>query len=143
MIRACNPCDLDQIVELWFQGNLDAHDFISRSYWEQHIPMVREQLAQAELYVYETDGLLQGFAGLQEDYLAGIFIRKEFRCMGIGKQLLDHVKTVHPVLTLNVYQKNERAAAFYKREGFSTLAEDMDEETGEIDYTMEWNAKEH
>lgn len=29
MIRAFTPADLPQVMELWLQGNLDAHFFIS------------------------------------------------------------------------------------------------------------------
>ena len=61
MIRMFDACDLDQVMELWLNGNIEAHDFIPRNYWESNAPMVREQLLQAEIYVYETDGKILGF----------------------------------------------------------------------------------
>lgn len=136
MIRKLCLEDMEQVIELWIHGNLDAHSFIPRNYWESHAAEVREQLLCAEVYVYEENGSILGFAGLQRNYLAGIFVQKESRGNRIGKRLLDHVKSVHPSITLNVYQKNQRAVSFYKREGFSVLQAGIDPETGEIDYTM-------
>ena len=139
MIRKSETRDIDALMAVWLSANLDAHAFVPETYWKQHIPEVREQLLQAEIWVYETDGILQGFAGLQGDYLAGIFVKKEARSAGIGHQLLEHIKARHPGLSLHVYQKNSRAVKFYKREGFSVLTEGTDADTGEKDYTMGWN----
>lgn len=101
--------------------------------------MVQKHLLHAEVYVYEDAGTIYGFIGIQENYVAGIFVKKEVRSTGIGKQLLDYVKAIHQALTLNVYQKNRRAVEFYKREGFSIILENIETDTGEIDYTMHWH----
>ena len=141
MIRTLNHCDMEHILNIWLEGNKEAHDFIAGEYWETHLPILRKQLLQAEVYVYETEGAVRGFLGLQGDYIAGIFVEKGFRSMGIGRQLLHHVKKMHPSLSLHVYQKNRRAAAFYLQEGFTVLSGEVDEDTGEMDLTMTWNKK--
>ena len=89
--------------------------------------------------VYEQDKKIQGFVGMMDDYLAGIFVDKKCRSMGIGKELLECVKENYPVFTLNVYQKNQRAVDFYLREGLSVVSKGFDEDTAEADYTMAWN----
>lgn len=142
MIRMFDARDLDQVMELWLNGNIEAHDFIPRNYWESNAPMVREQLLQAEIYVYETDGKILGFVGLQGDYLAGIFMDRHARSMGIGGQLIHYVQKIRRTLTLNVYRKNQRAMEFYLREGFSVLSEDIDEATGETDIVLSWKFEE-
>lgn len=142
MIRMFDACDLDQVMELWLNGNIEAHDFIPRNYWESNAPMVREQLLQAEIYVYETDGKILGFVGLQGDYLAGIFVDRHARSIGIGGQLIHYVQKIRRTLTLNVYRKNQRAMEFYLREGFSVLSEDIDEATGETDIVLSWKFEE-
>lgn len=142
MIRMFDACDLDQVMELWLNGNIEAHDFIPRNYWESNAPMVREQLLQAEIYVYETDGKILGFVGLQGDYLAGIFVDRHARSMGIGGQLIHYVQKIRRTLTLNAYRKNQRAMEFYLREGFSVLSEDIDEATGETDIVLSWKFEE-
>lgn len=138
MIRKFEPRDLEWVMQLWLEGNLDAHDFVPADYWKSSAPMVRELLLHAELTVYELDGEVQGFVGMQDDYLAGIFVDKNHRSMGIGKQLLEHIKTSHPTFTLNVYRCNRQAVEFYLREGLSVVEESADEDTGETDYTMKW-----
>lgn len=139
MIRKFQNIDIEQVMKIWLCGNEDAHSFIPKDYWKSNYSMVQEQLLQAEVYVYEAEGTVQGFIGIQENYLAGIFVKKEVRSTGIGKQLLDYVKAIHPTLTLNVYQRNRRALEFYKREGFFITLEDIEPDTGETDYTMYWH----
>lgn len=73
-----------------------------------------------------------------DDYLAGIFVDKKYRSMGIGKELLECAKKKYPAFSLNVYQKNQRAVDFYLREGLSIVSKEIDEDTEEPEYTMEW-----
>ena len=138
MIRKFQITDTEQVMEIWLTGNIDAHPFIPKEYWLSNFDMVREQLLQAEVYVFENEGSIQGFIGIQEDYIAGVFVKEEVRSAGIGKRLLDYIKENHSALTLNVYQKNRRAVEFYQREGFYILSEGLDEETKETDCTMFW-----
>lgn len=136
MIRKFQKSDTERVMQIWLDGNVDAHPFIPKEYWESNFEMVQEQIAHAEVYVHEENDTIQGFIGIQDDYIAGIFVEKEYRSQGIGKRLLDYVKTFHIELTLNVYKKNIRAIAFYDREGFSAVSEQFDEDAGEMDVTM-------
>ena len=79
-------------------------------------------------------------ADKQED-IEGIFVSDEMQSCGIGKLLLDYIKDKKVSLRLNVYQKNARAISFYQREGFIIQCEDLDEDTGEKEYTMLWKQK--
>ena len=94
---------------------------------------------QADIYVYEQDKEIQGFVGMVEDYLAGIFVAEKCRSMGVGKDLLDCVKKNCPAFSLHVYQNNWRAVDFYLREGLSVVSKGIDEDTAEAEYTMAWN----
>lgn len=98
-------------------------------------------LPQAEVYVYENDNKIQGFVGLNDEYIEGIFVSDEMQAQGIGKLLLDFVKEKRMKLHLNVYQKNIRAINFYQREDFEIRDEGLDEATGEKDYEMIWQHK--
>ena len=138
MIRKFQKTDTEQIMEIWLDGNIDAHPFIPKEYWLSNFETVCEQLLQAEVYVFENDGNIQGFIGIQENHIAGIFVKQSFRSTGIGKHLLDYAKATHSVLTLNVYQKNYRAVEFYLREGFNLITEGIESESGEVDETMCW-----
>ena len=93
MIRKFETRDLDAVTQIWLHGNLDAHAFIAASFWTEHFEMVRDLLPQAELYVHENEDTRQidGFIGLTENHIEGIFVAKAARSKGIGKALLDHV----------------------------------------------------
>ena len=95
-------------------------------------------ISQAEVYIYEDKSRIQGFAGLDQDYIAGIFVREEAQNRGIGKSLLDRVKEEKRKLALNVYVRNVRAVRFYLREGFRIVEDGTDENTGEKEYLMRW-----
>ena len=138
MIRKLRKTDLDEVAYIWLHTNKKAHDFIAETYWDEHFEMVEGMLGDAEIYVFEEQGQIKGFVGLDGEYIAGIFVREKEQSLGIGKQLLDFVKSLKGQLKLNVYQKNERAIKFYTREQFEIQDEQTAEATGEAEYLMLW-----
>ena len=138
MIREFEKTDLEEVANIWLDTNMKAHDFISAQYWQNHFQMVKEMFLQAEIYVYESTGRIQGFVGMNGDYVEGIFVAWEAQSQGIGKRLLDFVKERKESLYLSAYEKNERAVRFYQREGFVIREERLDESTGEKEYVMVW-----
>lgn len=138
MIRRFTNADIDKVADIWLDTNIKAHSFIPAEYWQNHFEIVKEMFMQAEIYVYEDSDRILGFIGMDNNYIAGIFVSAESQSKGIGKQLLDYVKAIKPKLSLNVYQKNTRAVQFYQREAFSILSENIDEDTNEIEYKMLW-----
>ncbi|MCI8550254.1 MAG: GNAT family N-acetyltransferase [Lachnospiraceae bacterium] len=142
MIRRLQKTDIDRIADIWLDANEKAHHFITPQYWRSNLKLVKEMFSQGEIYVYEEElsHKIDGFIGMDEDYIAGIFVCYQAQCHGIGKQLLDFVKNIRKQLTLNVYQKNIRAVRFYQRENFHIQSESIDENTGEKEYLMIWKA---
>lgn len=138
MIRTANKNDIERIAQIWYKANVNAHDFIPSEYWTRQFKPVKEMLPFAELYVYEHENRITGFVGLDNNYIAGIFVSPDAQSGGIGKQLLDHVKSLKPELTLKVYQQNEGAVRFYQREDFVVQSEGIDDSTGEKEYLMTW-----
>ena len=141
MIRSLQKADINRIADIWLDTNLKAHSFISAQYWESNYELVKEMLSQAEVYVYEDGQKIQGFIGLSDKYIEGIFVSEKMQSQGIGKLLLNYIKDRKDVLRLNVYQKNIRAIHFYQREGFEIQCEGLDVATGEKDYVMIWQQK--
>lgn len=151
-IRLMEVADLDAVAKIWLDVNRQAHDFIPAAYWEENFAAVKEMLPSAEGYVWEeksgagnpgsqiedSKAELQGFIGLNGEDIEGIFVRDEARSRGIGKSLMDFVKSTREHLRLHVYEKNIRALSFYRREGFAILEEGVDEGTGEREFVMGW-----
>ena len=140
MIRKLQKVDINRVADIWLTTNLKAHFFISEQYWISNYEFVKEMLPQAEVYVYEDDKMIQGFIGVSDEYIEGIFVSDEMQSCGIGKMLLDYIKDKKDRLQLKVYQKNVRAMSFYQREGFTIQSEGMDEFTGEKEYVMNWES---
>ena len=91
--------------------------------------------------MYENGQKIQGFIGLNGEYIEGIFVLTEMQSKGVGKLLMDFIKERKEKLFLNVYRKNARAIHFYHREGFDIQCEGLDKNTGEKEYTMIWQQK--
>ena len=140
MIRKLQNVDINKVADIWLKTNLEAHDFIPGQYWTSNYEAVKKMLPQAEVYVYEDNKIIQGFVGVRDEYIEGIFVSGKMQSHGIGKALLDYIKDKKARLQLNVYQKNVRAMSFYKREGFTIQSEGLDEFIGEKEYVMEWNS---
>ena len=140
MIRKLLNGDIDRVADIWLKTNLKAHYFISNQYWKSNYELVKEMMLQSEVYVYEDDKMIQGFIGINDEYIEGIFVSDEMQSRGIGKILLDYIKDKKDRLQLKVYQKNVRAMSFYQREGFTIQSEEMDEFTGEKEYVMNWES---
>ena len=141
MIRELRKVDINKVAEIWLDTNIKTHYFISAQYWKSNFELVKELLLQATVYVYEDKQEIQGFIGLSNEYIEGIFVSAEMQSQGIGKILLNYVKGKRNKLILNVYQKNTRAISFYQREGFEIQYTGLDEATGEKDYVMAWQQK--
>ncbi|MDR7871239.1 MAG: N-acetyltransferase [Tissierellaceae bacterium] len=138
MIRKFRIEDLDNIMNIWLETNIRAHDFICKDYWQGNHEMVKEMLPKAEIFLYDDNNTIKGFIGLMDNYIAGIFVNTNNQSKGIGKKLLDYVKMNHTELSLQVYNRNVRAVQFYLREGFLVTKEQIDENTGEVELVMNW-----
>ena len=141
MIRELQKVDINKVTDIWLDTNVTAHSFISSQYWQNNFELVKELLLRATVYVYEHNQEIQGFIGLNDEYVEGIFVSDEMQSQGIGKALLNYAKDKRSKLLLNVYQKNTRAISFYQREGFEIQYSGLDEATGEKDYVMAWQQK--
>ena len=141
MIREFQKDDINKVADIWLDTNIKAHNFIPAEYWKSNFKSVKEALLLAEVYVYEYDTEIQGFIGMNGEYIEGVFVSDEYQSQGIGARLLNYIKNNRDKLSLSVYQKNSRAISFYKREGFEIQHSGLDEVTGEKDYVMTWQHK--
>lgn len=105
MIRKLQKADLNRVADIWLDTNIKAHSFVPAQYWKNNFETVKEMLLQAEVYVYEDNQRIQGFIGLNGEFIEGIFVSAENQSQGIGGLLLNYIKNKKPKLSLNVYQK--------------------------------------
>lgn len=138
MVRALRSKDLESVMEIWRNTNIQAHSFITEDYWNNNYNLVKEILPQAEVYIYETKGRIQGFIGIDSGYIAGLFVLQEEQSKGVGQALVEVVKEQYNQLSLKVYEKNIKAISFYEKQGFNKQSKAIDESTGEVEIFMVW-----
>ena len=135
-IRSFYEPDLKRVMKIWYEGNLEAHDFVDVSYWDKNFGFVSRLLPRSEVYVYEIDGYVVGFVGVDEGYIQGLFVDKEYRGQGIGTKLLRYVSELYEKIELHVFENNYGAVCFYENKHFMRIDEQINEDNGEVEYHM-------
>ena len=69
MIRKLQKADLNRVADIWLDTNIKAHSFVPAQYWKNNFETVKEMLLQAEVYVYEEGRNIQGFIGLNSEFI--------------------------------------------------------------------------
>lgn len=142
MIKKLNINKLEEVMEIWLETNIDSHDFIEKKYWIQNYDLVKELLKEADVYIFEENNIIKGFVGIVENnYIGGIFVKKNYQREGIGKKLIDFCKNKYSYLTLHVFKKNHKAINFYNKNDFMILDELINEDTKESEYLMTFRKK--
>ena len=141
MIREFKFQDLDQVIGIWLEASIKAHDFVDADFWQSKVKDMKEiYIPSAENYVYEKEEIIKGFISLYNDTIAAIFVTPNFQGSGIGKQLMAKAINVRNSLNLTVYKKNHRTIEFYKKFGFKIEKEQIDEHTGHPEFVMTFNS---
>ena len=140
MIRKFKEEDTTKVMTIWTKGNFQAHNFIEKDYWLENYNKVKNEfLPNSETYVYENEDEIQGFISIMNNnYIGAIFVKEPYRRKGIGRKLINYCKEKYETLTLNVYDKNGNAIAFYTAMGFKNIGVQINKETNEKEYILQW-----
>jgi len=142
-VRAYAPADEDAAIELWQRTWQEAYphiDFAERvSWWRER--WRNELVPQAKILVAEMDGVLEGFVTVdpKTGYLDQIAVAPEFWGSNVAGLLLDAGKRISPArIDLLVNKDNARAIAFYEKNGFVYVSEDVNPVSGRPVNRMRW-----
>ena len=81
-------------------------------------------VADHEVWVWDEDGAILGFAALAGDELSHLYVEPGAHGRGIGGALMDRAKERRPDgLRLWVFQQNANARRFYEARGFVLVRE--------------------
>lgn len=136
IIRKFYGPDLNKIMKIWYDGNIQAHDFIDVSYWDRNYGYVSRLIPKTEVYVYEANGIVVGFIGVDNGYIEGLFVEEAYRGFGIGEKLLNYVIEEYEFITLHVFENNRAAVTFYEKMGLRKREIEINEDLGEVEYLM-------
>ncbi|MEN2257476.1 N-acetyltransferase [Paraclostridium benzoelyticum] len=139
MIRKLTNIDIDEIMDIWLESTVKAHNFISREYWENNYKVVKDvYIPIADTFVYEEEGETRGFISIiNNEFIGALFVDVKFQGMGIGTKLIDYSVEKYKKLTLAVYKENQKSVEFYTRKGFKIIEEGLNEDSGYTEYIME------
>jgi len=138
MIRKSREADIEQILDIWLSASIKAHSFVGSEFWRSKVSEMRDMYIPAsETFVFEVDEQVAGFYCLYGSTLAAVFVSPSLQGQGIGSALIDDAKSRRTCLQLSVYSQNVPSINFYKKHGFISLTEQIDEQTGHPEFIME------
>ena len=131
MIRDYRESDLEEYMAVWDAASAQAHPFLT----DEFVADLRDKVANVYLpvtenWVWEADGHVVGFIALMGNEIGGLFVDPNHSRAGIGKALVDHARTQRDTLEVEVFTENPIGRAFYKKYGFTEIAQSVHEETG-------------
>ena len=135
MIREFKSADLDKVMEIWLQGNEQAHNFIDSNFFKQNFDIVEMLIPMSTVYVQDLDGVT-GFVGITENYISGLFVEQGYRRQGTGKALVNKAKQRYNELFVHVYKKNTDAVNFFLSQNFEIISESINEESNESELLL-------
>ena len=140
MIEEFSKNEIDEVMKIWLNTNIDSHNFIPKDYWIKNYNVVKEQyIPIAKTFVYKkNNGIIAFISIIEASFIGALFVQKEHQRQGIGLKLINHCKTLYPILKVAVYVDNINSADFYKRCGFEIKAEQDNESSGFKEYIMRW-----
>jgi putative acetyltransferase len=138
MIRKLEDKDIDTIMDIWLESTIKAHAFIDEKYWNENYLTVKDvYIPMANTFVYEDIEGIKGFISIMNnEFIGALFVEVNSQGIGIGSELIDYVINIYDRLSLAVYKDNENAYKFYKNKGFNILSEEINKDTGCIEYIM-------
>jgi len=72
MVKEFDICKIDEVMQIWLDTNIAAHDFIPKEYWTDNYEIVKTMLPNADILIYEEDEI-KGFIGIvDKTYIAGL-----------------------------------------------------------------------
>lgn len=134
-IRPMNASDRDEVLGMMreFYSSPAVFTNGSEEIFRADIETCVSGSPYLEGYVFEGAEGIQGYAMAAKSFstefgrgciwIEDIFIREEFRGLGIGKMFLDFIAAKYPdcILRLEVEEENERACRLYEKCGFTVL----------------------
>lgn len=120
IIRQATNADHPQLLDIWLRSVRATHHFLKDSDIEALLPQLRDiYLPAVELWVaVDAEDSPLGFIGLNEHHVEMLFIEPDLRGKGIGRALLDHVRSSRSQMSVDVNEQNPEAVGFYLHYGF-------------------------
>ena len=143
IVRRYAAADEDTAIELWqrtWQHHYSHIDFSERvGWWRER--WRNELVPRTTILIAETDGVMEGFVTVEPEtgYLDQIVVAPEFWGSNVATLLLEAAKRAAPKgIELLVNKDNARAIAFYEKNDFVMVGDDVNPVSGRAVFRMRW-----
>jgi ribosomal protein S18 acetylase RimI-like enzyme len=135
--RPLEATDIEAISGVHHRACLIAYRFMNWSY-----SVAEVEAWYAEKFVkwswtraaFDSDDTMVGFIALIDRHLDQLFVDPAYQGRGVGSMLLvSALKAAPGRITLDVFEENSSARAFYEKHGFQARDRWMNEEEGAVD----------
>jgi GNAT superfamily N-acetyltransferase len=142
-LRRARPGDARAVADVFLAARADAMPYLPALHTDEetHVWLRDVVLTGHEVVAAEVGGRLVGFASLDADTLAHLYVHPGLQRQGIGAALLARAKELRPNgFRLWVFQRNWAARRFYERRGLCLveLTDGAGNEEREPDALYEW-----
>lgn len=118
-LRAYAKPDLDHCVRIWRDASLVGHPFLAPTDIAADECLVRDTyIPMARMTVAEQEGRIVGFIAMIDSFIGALFVDPDHHGLGIGRALVAAEAERQVALSVEVYEQNRRARAFYRACGF-------------------------
>jgi GNAT superfamily N-acetyltransferase len=142
MIRRADPEDAEAIARIFRGSRAEAMPWLPVLHDPDDVlEHFRGRLDSDEVYVFDREGEVAGFALLHGDELDGFYVAPGHQRRGVGAALFRHVQELRPErFGFWVFRDNDRARRFYEAHGayflYETDGAGNEERTPDVRY--EW-----
>lgn len=121
-LRAYRPADLEDCMRIWTAASLSGHPFLSPDDIASDEPLVRETyMPMAQITVALHGRHVVGFIAMVGDFIGALFVSPDHHRLGIGRALVGFEAERRAAMSVEVYEDNAKARAFYEALGFAQI----------------------
>lgn len=120
IIRQASAADYPQLLDIWLRSVRATHHFLQESDIDALLPQLRDiYLPVVDVWVaVDVKDNPLGFIGLNQSHVEMLFIDPDLRGQGMGRALLNHVRSSRSTMSVDVNEQNPQAVGFYLHYGF-------------------------
>lgn len=119
-LRPYRSADLEDCMRIWTAASLVGHPFLSPDDIASDEPLVRETyMPMAQITVALHGGHVVGFIAMVGDFIGALFVSPDRHRLGIGRALVGLEGERRAAMSVEVYEDNAKARAFYAALGFA------------------------
>ena len=106
MIRLMNHNDIDNVMDIWITAAISAHRFMNQSFWLKQYRKVKQKLKDTPAYVICEEQRIVGFAVVDKQRLAALYIISGKQRNGYGSSC-NSTACQDTLLLGEVYVRNQ------------------------------------